>query len=188
MLNQEEERLAGLLKRAVPEPPRELSAGQVTARHPGPWRGPRAAWTRPALAAAAVLVVGVTTGIVAHHSSPGEAPAPRGTGHPAASVSSPSPACTPASPVRGAAARCPAASASRAAEQIVAVPSVVGMPAAQAEQILLGAGLTVRVVESKAPRGQDVPAGTVFSQSPAAGSAVPPGAAVIVTVAAQAGA
>lgn len=188
MLNQEEERLAGLLKRAVPEPPRELSAGQVTAPHPGPRRGPRAAWTRPVLAAAATAIIGVTTGVVTHHSSPGKAPAPRGTGRPAASVSSPSPACTPASPARGAAARCPAASASRAAAEIVAVPSVIGMPAAQAEHVLAGAGLTVRVVENKAPRGQHVPAGTVFTQSPAAGSAVPPGAPVTVTVAARAGA
>ncbi len=50
----EEQRLAELLKRSVPEPPFELSAERVTVRHVD---GSRRPWLMPALAAAAVVLV-----------------------------------------------------------------------------------------------------------------------------------
>jgi hypothetical protein len=65
----EEQRLAELLKRSVPEPPFELSADRVTVRHTD---GPRRPWLMPALAAAAVvLVAGAGAGLKAtQHPSP----------------------------------------------------------------------------------------------------------------------
>jgi hypothetical protein len=166
MMSAEEKRLADLLRRAVPEPPRELSADQVTARRAGQPRGPAAGWARPTLAAAAVLAIGVTTGVAVRHASPGAQSAPRGSGQSA--TSAPSPGCSPARPGRN-----------------VTAPNVIGMAAVQAEQILAQDGLTVKVVASMAPAGQHVPAGTVFSQSPAAGATVSTGAAITVTVAAN---
>ena len=53
-MTKEEQRLAELLKRSVPEPPVELSADRVTVRHAD---GSRRPWLVPALAAAAVVLV-----------------------------------------------------------------------------------------------------------------------------------
>ena len=65
----EEQRLAELLKRSVPEPPLELSADRVTVRHA---ERSRRSWLMPALAAAAVvLVAGAGAGLKAtQHPSP----------------------------------------------------------------------------------------------------------------------
>lgn len=165
MLNQEEQRLADLLKRAVPEPPRKLSADQVTVRHADRRPGSRAPWVRPVLAAAAVVIIGVTTALAARHWSAGTAPAPRGTGQPAASASPPSPHRTPGSPVRS-----------------VTVPNVIFTPAASAEQVLEGHGLSVKVIVTFIWTG--VQAGTVVTESPAAGTTVPSKATITLVVAA----
>ena len=76
----EEQRLAELLKRTVPEPPFELSADRVTVRHVDRSRRP---WLMPALAAAAVvLVAGAGTVLKAtQHPSPA---APASSSAPAA--------------------------------------------------------------------------------------------------------
>jgi serine/threonine-protein kinase len=62
---------------------------------------------------------------------------------------------------------------------IVAVPSVVGLDAAQATQRLEGLNLIVRRVEAPS---ESVPAGVVISQSPSAGVDVKPGSTVEITV------
>ena len=64
-MSTEEERLAQLLKRLVPEPPVQLSADEITA--PSARLSARS-WTPPALAAAAVVAIGVTVGLVAAQS------------------------------------------------------------------------------------------------------------------------
>ena len=67
-MSSEEERLARLLKRVVPEPPVRLSADQITTRSARPTAK---SWRLPALAAAAVAAIGVTVGLVAaHHARP----------------------------------------------------------------------------------------------------------------------
>ena len=157
MLNQEEQRLADLLKRAVPEPPRKLSADQVAARRvsrlPGT-RASRAPWVRPVLAAAAVVIIGVTTALAAHNWGAGTGPAPRGTVQPVASASSPSPHRTPGSPARS-----------------VTVPEVIAMSTASAEQVLERLGLSVKVIPTYVQG--NAPAGTVVAESPAGGTTVP---------------
>ncbi|HTU06660.1 MAG TPA: PASTA domain-containing protein [Trebonia sp.] len=163
MLNAEEQRLADLLKSAVPEPPRQLSADQITMRRARRSRGPRAVWTRPALAAAAVVIIGVTTALAARHWSAGTAPAPRGTGQPAASAS-PSPGRTPGSPARS-----------------VRVPLVIGMTAASAEQVLERLGLSVKVTETYIAVLNAQP-GIVVTQFPVAGTTVPSKTTVSVIV------
>lgn len=165
MLSQEEQRLADLLKRAVPEPPRKLSADQVTVPRAGRRPGTRAPWTRPVLAAAAVVIIGVTTALAARNWSAGTAPAPRGTVQPAASASPPSPRRTPGSPARS-----------------VTVPNVVGMlSAASAEQVLERLGLSVKVIPTYV--WGNPPAGTVVGESPAAGTIVPSTTTINVIVA-----
>jgi PASTA domain len=154
VLNQEEQRLADLLKRAVPEPPRKLSADQVAMRRTGRLPGSRAPWVRPVLAAAAVVIIGVTTALAAHNWGAGTVPAPRGTVQPAASASPPSPRRTPGSPARS-----------------VTVPEVMLLPAASAEQILERLGLSVKVIPTYVQG--NAPAGTVVAESPAAGTIVP---------------
>jgi PASTA domain len=164
VLNQEEQRLADLLKRAVPEPPRQLSVGQVAGRRAGRRPGTRAPWTRPVLAAAAVVIIGITTALAARHWSAGTAPAPHGTVQPAASASSPSPHRTPGSPARS-----------------VTVPNLFGSPAASAEQVLERLGLSVKVIPTYVQG--NIPAGEVVAESPAAGTIVPSKATINVIVA-----
>jgi hypothetical protein len=164
MLNVEEQRLADLLKRAVPEPPRQLSADQITVRRARRSRGPRAVWTRPALAAAAVVIIAVTTALAARHWSAGTAPAPRGTGQPAASASPPSPRRTQGSPARS-----------------VTVPLVIGLPTVRAEQVLERLGLSVKVTETYVAILNAQP-GIVVTQFPVAGTTVPSNATVSVIV------
>jgi hypothetical protein len=87
----EERRLAGLLKQAVPAPPRELSAEEImVTTHDRS----RKAWMLPALSAAAVLIIGVTVGVIASQHTG----TPKTNFAPAAGQSSVSPSVT-ASPV-----------------------------------------------------------------------------------------
>jgi hypothetical protein len=89
----EEQQLAELLKRSVPEPPFELSADRVTVRHAD---RPRRPWLLPALAAAAVvLVAGAGAGLKA-------------TRHPSPSVSSASQQAAPAETTQAPASSAPA--------------------------------------------------------------------------------
>jgi hypothetical protein len=164
VLNQEEQRLADLLKRAVPEPPRELSAAEVAVRRAGRRTGSRAPWARPVLAAAAVVIIAVTTALAARHWSAGTAPAPRGTGQPAASASPPSPRRTQESPARS-----------------VTVPLVIGLPTERAEQVLERLGLSVKVTETYVAV-LNAPPGIVVSQFPVAGTTVPSKATVSLIV------
>ena len=163
MLSPDEQRLADLLKRAVPEPPRKLSADEVAVRRAGRLPGSRAPWTRPLLAAAAVVIIGVTTALAARHWSAGTAPAPRGTVQPAASASSPSPHRTPGSPARS-----------------VTVPNVFGLSTASAEQILERLGLSVKVIPTYVQG--NMLAGTVVAESPTVGTIVPPKTTINVIV------
>ena len=73
----EEQQLSELLKRSVPEPPLELSADRVTARHVN--QSPKS-WLMPALAAAAVvLVAGAGAGLnaIRHPTSPSASSSPQ---------------------------------------------------------------------------------------------------------------
>jgi hypothetical protein len=66
-MSSEEQRLAELLKRTVPEPPLELSADRVTVLHADQ---SRRSWLVPALAAASIVVVaGAGAGLSAVHGS-----------------------------------------------------------------------------------------------------------------------
>jgi hypothetical protein len=164
MLNVEEQRLADLLKRAVPEPPRQLSADQVAVRRAGRRPGSRAPWTRPVLAAAAVVIIAVTTALAARHWSAGTAPAPRGTVQPAASSSPPSPRRTQGSPARR-----------------VTIPLVIDLPVVSAERVLERLGLSVKVTETYVAVLNAQP-GIVVMQFPVAGTTVPSKTTVSVIV------
>ena len=169
-MNSDEQRLRQLLKGTVPHPPHALSADQVTTR-----RVDRSAksWALTAMAAAAVAVIGVTAGVLASNhgsggspASPGSAAAPA-VSKPAVTASgSASPATTPSCQGNG------------------AVPAFTGMAQAQAEATAQQAGYTVEV--TTAASGQ-VPRGTVLAQWPAAGTKLPPGGMVRLTVAAPNG-
>ncbi len=155
-MNVEEQLLSQLLKRTVPEPPFHLTADQVTAHSAD--RSARS-WIMPAMAAAAVLVIGGTVGaIAAHHSSTG-GPAVAGLG-PSVSVVAPS---------------CPGAT--------VTVPSVIGASEDAALAVAQQAGLNVEIYDAVPPASQAVPVGVVFSQSLPAGTRAVPGAMLEVAVA-----
>jgi hypothetical protein len=129
----EEQWLSRLLKRAEPEPPFELSAGQVIMQ--GVDRSVKS-WMLPAMAAAVVLAIGVTAGAVATHNSNQEA---HGTGQSAAGpatgpANSASPQATPSCQAQG---------------HSVAVPSLVGQALAPATAIARLAGFMVKVVQVK---------------------------------------
>jgi hypothetical protein len=64
----------------------------------------------------------------------------------------------------------------------IVMPDVTGMDDAAAISVLQEVGLNVRAVESDGPASAEVPAGTVISQSPAAGARVHLGEAVDVEV------
>jgi hypothetical protein len=155
-MSSEEQRLARLLKNVVPEPPVELSADEITA----PAAGSSArSWTPPALAAAAVVAIGVTVGLMATHTSgPDRATAPLAGG---ASTASPR-----------ASAACPG--------RTVTVPNVVGEAMDPAGAIIQGVGLNEGIYFAASTR---VPPGTVLAQSPTAGSRAVPGAEVELEIA-----
>jgi beta-lactam-binding protein with PASTA domain len=162
----EEQRLAQLLKRAVPEPPFELSADQVTMQ-----RVDRSvkSWTLPAMAAAAVLAIGVTVGAIAtHNSSRGAQGTSKSAASPATgSTNSASPQAKPSCQAQG---------------HSVVVPSLVGQALAPATAIARQAGFTVEIDQAKSPTTQHVPPGVVFAQSPPAGTKTAPGTVLVVTV------
>jgi len=64
---------------------------------------------------------------------------------------------------------------------VPAVPSVTGMPAAGAQQLLIGDGFAVRVIRRPGPE----PPGRVFFEDPPAGSLVPARSTVTIFVAAR---
>lgn len=171
-MNTDEQRLSQLLKGTVPHPPHELSADQVTTRHVD--RSAKS-WALPAMAAAAVAVIGVTAGVLASNHTSGGSPSPASPGGaPAATASK------PAATISGSAS--PAATSACRGDETV--PAVTGMTQAQAEAVTGQAGYTVKATATTAPH---VPPGTVVSQSPAAGTKMPSGGMVDLKVAAAAG-
>jgi hypothetical protein len=164
-MSTEEERLARLLKRVVPEPPVELSADQITTRAAGP---SRRSWTMPTLAAAAVAAIGVTVGLVAaHHSPAGGSPAPLAI--PSASAR----ASATASPQTGATCR----------GRTVTVPDVVGITQGAAFAIIQDAGLNVGAYSGVPPASARIPPGLISAQSLPAGSKAVLGAVVWLEIA-----
>ncbi len=154
-MSAEEERLSRLLKRAVPEPPTELSADRVTTR---PADRSAKSWALPALTAAAVLAIGVTIGVVtSHHAGPAGPTASGASTHPQPTVS------------------CQGAT--------VGVPNVIGTTQDAAAAIVQGAGLNVGIYNAVPPAAQAVAPGTVFAQSLPAGSRAVPGALVYLAIA-----
>jgi hypothetical protein len=173
----EEQRLADLLKQAVPEPPRQLTYEEITVRN---MEKSVRSWLMPAMAAATVLVIGGAIGAVA--ATRPDPAAPRATA--AAQGTSPAgtPTPQPTSPgCPGTAAPTPSASPTTPQGASVAVPSVVGLQVSAAEQVLAQAGLAVFI---KAAPVHAVPAGMVVLQSPAQGTRAPRGAVVSLTMAA----
>jgi PASTA domain len=157
----EEERLARLLKRTVPEPPVQLSADRITTRPAGP---PARSWMVPTLAAATVAAIGVTVGLVAaHHSPTGGVPAPQALSSASAS----------ASPQTSATCR----------GRTVTVPDVVGITQDAAFAIIQDAGLNEGVYYGVQPASARVSPGLVAAQSLTAGSKAVPGALVWLEVA-----
>jgi hypothetical protein len=157
----EEERLARLLKRAVPEPPVELSADQITTRSAGP---SARSWTVPTLAAAAVAAIGVTVGLIAAHQSPtGGTP----------SVQALSSASARPSPQTGPTCR----------GRTVTVPDVIGVAQDAAFAIIQDAGLNVGVYFGVPPASARIAPGLVSVQSLPAGSKAVPGALVWLQIA-----
>jgi PASTA domain len=144
----EEERLARLLKQSVPEPPVRLSADQIMTRSD---RTQARSWRRPALAAAAVVAIGVGVAVVAAQ-LPG--------GHRA----------TPSRPLAAASAAASPQVGTSCSGRTVTVPNVVGVSMNAAIALIQDAGLTAGVYDRASTR---VAPGTVVSQSlPAGGRAV----------------
>jgi hypothetical protein len=157
-MSSEEDRLARLLKRAVPEPPVRLSADQITTR---PARPTAKSWRLPALAAAAVVAIGVTVAVVA-----AQLPGSRGSDS--------------SQLVSGASAR-PSPQVSASCEgRTVTVPNVVGESMDAAGAMVQDAGLTAGIYFAPTTR---VPAGTVMTQSLTAGSKAVSGAEVELEIA-----
>lgn len=150
----EEERLARLLKRAVPEPPVRLSADQITTRST---RSTAKSWRLPALAAAAVVAICVTVGLVA-----AQLPGSRGAESPQLGTGA-----TSATPSPHISATCKG--------RTVTVPNVVGESMDAAGAVIQDAGLTEGIYFVPTAR---VPSGQVTAQSLTAGSRAVPGAEV----------
>lgn len=157
-MSSEEDRLARMLKRAVPEPPVRLSADQITTRSARPTAK---SWRLPALAAAAVVAIGVTVGLVA-----AQLPGSRGADSPQLET--------------GASAR-PSPHVSASCQgRTVTVPNVVGESMDAAGAMVQDVGLTEGVYFAPSAR---VPSGTVMAQSLTAGSRAVPGALVWLKIA-----
>jgi PASTA domain len=133
----------------------------------GPEPGPTRAWWLPILIGLAVLVLVGLIGLGLWLALRGSAPAPQASTPPSPVVSSPSPAPTAS----------PSGSPSVA---MVAVPRVTDLAVSDALPILQSQGLVPRVVTDV---NDSVPAGTVISTDPAAGTQVPVGSTVTVHVA-----
>ena len=159
-MSPEEQQLAELLKRAVPEPPRQLTYEEITVPHAN-WS--RKSWLMPTLAAAAVVVIGVTVGAVAAHSSGGSQTPVASLGTSRSSVPAPTPSVTavPTPSVTAVPTKKPGP---------VVVPNLVGMNVNQAHFIAKADGFAVELQEKAFP---NLPPGTVGAQSPSAGTTVP---------------
>ena len=159
-MNIDEQRLSQLLKGTVPHPPHALSADQVTTRQVD---RPGKSWALPAMAAAAVVAIGVTAGALAANHAGGGTPSPASPG------SGPAPSAgKPPVTASSSASASPTAQGSTAGK--VAVPNVTGMSSAAAVQVMAAAGFTVTVMVAQAPADQVVAPGTVYGQTPAAGT------------------
>ena len=139
-MSSEEDRLARLLKRAVPEPPVRLSADQITTQSARPTAK---SWRLPALAAAAVVAIGVTVGLVA-----AQLPGSRAGQSPQMATG------TSAGPSPHVSASCRG--------RTVTVPNVVGESMDAAGTMVRDVGLTEGVYFAPTAR---VPSGTVMAQS-----------------------
>ena len=194
-MSPEEQRLADLLKRAVPEPPRQLTYEEITVPH---LNRSRKSWLMPTLAAAAVVVIGVTAGAVATQLSgnsgtpvttPGSSqssgtpltpsttpgtPTPVATTTPSATAVPSTPTSTPTAIPTPTGTVTPVPRTPKA----VVVPGVIGETRAQATVTLAAAGFTVTLQAQAAPQGQSIPQGIVWAQSPAAGAEEPRGATI----------
>jgi hypothetical protein len=157
-MSSEEERLARLLKRAVPEPPVQLSADEITTQSARP---SARSWRLPALAAAAVAAIGVTVGLVA-----AQLPSSRG-------------AAVPLS-VSGSSARPSPQVGATCQGRTVTVPNVVGETMDAAGAVIQDAGLNQGVYFAPSTRE---PAGIVLAESPTAGGRAVPGALIWLTIA-----
>jgi hypothetical protein len=178
-MSEQEQRLAELLKRAVPEPPYQLSAEEITMRLVD---RSRRSWMVPALAAAAVMIIGASIGAVAATRPDSAAPKAPVAAQGTLPAQAPSP--QPISPgCHDAAAPSPSPSL-RVVGGMVTVPAVTGLRLARAEQVVQQAGLLAAVVVAPA---HGAPAGTVLSERPAEGTRAPRYTPVLLTVAAQAG-
>lgn len=174
-MNSDEQWLADLLKRAVPQPPRQLTHEEITVRH-RPERS-RKGWAMPALAAAAVLAIGVALGAAATRHPGSGVPNLQGASGPAPVSSPATPPATPtATPTCGSAVIDVAPSAPG---DSVTVPDLEGQQLTAAGQALVQLGLDVRITTNHTSA---VPAGTVTQQSPAPGMIVPRGATVMLYV------
>ncbi|HEX3966121.1 MAG TPA: PASTA domain-containing protein [Trebonia sp.] len=152
-INAEEQRLADLLKRAVPEPPRQLTY-EIAVPHAD---GPRKPWLIPTLAAAGVVVLGCTPGVVATHSpgNPATPVVPPGASR--SSVTAPiSATAVPTPTVTAVPTRTPGP---------VVVPNLVGMSITQAEKAANADGFVVQLQQRAF---QHLPSGIVGAQSPPA--------------------
>lgn len=158
-MSSEEDRLARLLKRAVPEPPVRLSADRITTH---PTRPTAKSWRLPALAAAAVVAIGATVGLVA-----AQLPGSRGDESPQLATGA-----TSATPSPHVSASCQG--------RTVTVPNVVGESMDAAGAMVQDAGLTEGVYFAPTAR---VPSGTVMAQSLTAGTKAVPGAEVALEIA-----
>ena len=76
----------------------------------------------------------------------------------------------------------PSVAATGSAGASVAVPNVIGMTGLQAEQVLQAAGFSVKM-SHEMPAGRTAPTGTVWSETPAAGSELPRGRWISIEVA-----
>jgi hypothetical protein len=187
----EEQRLADLLKRAVPEPPRQLTHEEISMRHLERSVKP---WLMPAMAAASVLVIGGAIGAVAAtrpNPAPPRASAAASQGNRAAGVQQAPGVQQEAPDCPGTATPVPSASPGSPSPFLtvppggnVTVPMVTGFTAGRAEQVLTQAGLFVFVQTAPA---HGTPAGTVLRQAPAPGTRAPSGAVVVIIVAIKTG-
>jgi hypothetical protein len=172
-MSTEERELADLLKRVVPEPPRQLTYEEITVLNV---ERTVKSWLVPTLAAASILIIGGAVGAVAATSSgraapaapaayQGDSPAPSPSARPTSPGCQPSPEPTPTAAHGGS----------------VVVPSVVGrqQDAAMLAIDQIGLRLLVHQTASKT-----VPAGLVVAEAPAPGSRLSQGATVTLTVSA----
>jgi hypothetical protein len=172
-MSAEERQLADLLKRVVPEPPRQLTYEEITVRNVD--RTVKS-WLAPALAAASILIIGGAVGAVAATNSgqaPPAAPAANQSSSPASGRPT-SPGCQPTAE--------PTSTTARGGS--VVLPSVVGRQQMAAVAGIEQAGLIVIVREAAS---KTIPEGLVVAQAPAPGAHLSPGATVTLTVSAGAG-